>query len=65
MEIDTQVQRPFPFLSRLKLNCKKYYTVSDKKDVEKDFPGSTVALVCTYMGLNTTYSSVVLTYACG
>ena len=43
MEIDTQVQRTFPFLSRLKLNCKKYYTVSNKKDVEKDFPGSTVA----------------------
>lgn len=43
MEIDPQVQRMFPFLSWLKLNCKKYYTVSDKKDWERDFPGSAVA----------------------
>ena len=43
MEIDPQVQRMFPFLSWLKLNCKKYYTVSDKKDGERDFPGSAVA----------------------
>ena len=45
MEIDPQVQRMFPFSSWLKLNCKKYYTVSDKKDVERDFPSSAVAAV--------------------
>lgn len=65
MEIDPQVQRMFPFLSWLKLNCKKYYTVSDKKDGERDFPGSAVAWVCTYMGLNTTCSSAALTSTCG